>query len=199
MVTALPKPVLLEPVQTGSYVLVPLTSKYSIWKVKRQIIADKELLGLLTQRQKPSSAWKLWKEIRRPNHRRRFHHAIVDRASGRTIGYHYINLLAYRRATLEVVIFDRQFWGKGVVIEVRKPLLLALYDQAGVRCFTSNVHSRNFASILNYKKLGFEHAGTIFSGGFDELRKEPADTLLMTLHDGKLEQKIQEWRHEITA
>lgn len=199
MVKALPRPVLQEPIDTGNYILRPMTSKYEVWKINRKIYADEELQALLEHRQKPFSTWQLWRRVRQPNPRRRFHHAVVEKVSGKVIGYHLALLLEYRRATLEVVIFDREFWGKGVVVEIRKTLFVALYEHTNIRCLTSHVSSRNFASILNYKKLGFDHVGTVFSAGYDELRNQPVDMLMMTLLGKQLDEKLREWRHDLIA
>ena len=191
-----PIPALGKPLFTPRFELRPV-SRMRMFLMQRRAMADAELRGLFLQEAEAPSAWRTWRRIRRLNGRTRFAHAIIDRASGETIGYHRTGMIGYRTAGCEVMIFDKRWWGRGVVIETRKALFVAFYDHAGVRQFSSQVHSRNFASILNHRKLGMEHTGTMYMMKLDEFRNEPADYVLFSIRGERLADKIEEWRHEL--
>ncbi len=154
------------------------------------------MLGLLELRQSDPGAWRTWRRLRRPNGRTRFYHGIVVRETSATIGLHSTYLVPYRTATWDVAIFDRQWWGKGVVPEVRKMLIDTLVRHAAIEQFTGSVHARNHASMLNYHKLGFEHTGVHYSARHDELRDEAADFVSFSLRGDQLARQLEQWRNE---
>ena len=85
--------------------------------------------------------------------------------------------MPYKSAGAAVFILDREWWGKNVTLETRKAILAHFVCHAGVERFTGHVEARNFASILNYRKLGFKHAGTQHRMAYDEMRQAPVDYL----------------------
>lgn len=190
-----PIPVLNAPIQTKRFELVPL-SRTKAWQLRRRILSDKELRGLLELRHEDPGGWRTWRRLRRPNRRTRFYNAIIVQQSGAQIGMHAVYFEPYRTAALEVAIFDRNWWGKSVVTEVRKTLLRIVHEAADIQQFTALVHTRNHASILNYHKLGFEHVGTHFSARYDEIRDEPADFVVFSLRGEKLETMLERWQDD---
>lgn len=58
-------------------------------------------------------------------------------------------------AETSVVMGEKSFWGKGVVIETRSVLLDYLFGSLNMFKVTGRPHSRNFSSIFNYKAMGF--------------------------------------------
>ncbi|MAY61723.1 MAG: hypothetical protein CML29_05890 [Rhizobiales bacterium] len=190
-----PIPALMQPIQTPRFELRP-ASRFQMFRMYRRAMADPELRGSLLLEVREPGLRKAWKRMKGTNGRTRFCHAIIDKASGEAVGYHYIKILNYRTAAPEVMIFDKNWWGKGAVIEIRKALYVALYDHASIEQITAQVHSRNFASILNHRKMGMEQSGTIYLAKYDEVRDEPADFVLLSLRGEKLREKIEEWRHE---
>ena len=60
-----------------------------------------------------------------------------------------------------VVIGDRDYWGKGVVLEARGALLDFLFDVVGVSKVWGTPFERNFPSIFNYKAQGFTCEGVL--------------------------------------
>lgn len=189
-------PALMQPILTPRFELRP-ASRFQMFRFYRRAMADPELRGSLLQEVREPGPWKALKRMKGPNGRTRFYHAIIDRASGEAVGYHFIKILNYRTAAPEVVIFDKAWWGKGVVIEIRKALYVALRDHAAIEQITAQVHSRNFASILNHRKMGMEQSGTAYLAKYDYVRDEPADYVLFSLRGEKLREKIEEWRHEL--
>lgn len=183
---------LSKPLYTERFELIPMSRWEAIRAIQR-VDADPELRALLYHRKRPLSLLALLK-FRGSKIPKRVMHKIVDRATGHAIGFHVVKKLKYNSATMEVVIYDRAWWGCGTVVEVRKAALIAFKEATGVQQFCSTVHSRNFASILNYKKLGFEKSGVNYSCAFDENRNEAADYFNFSLRAEQLEKSILAWK-----
>ena len=60
-----------------------------------------------------------------------------------------------------VVIGEKSYWGKGVVLESRAALIDFLFDQHGMHKIVGRPHARNLASIFNYKAQGFTCEGVL--------------------------------------
>lgn len=87
---------------------------------------------------------------------RRFCLLVVDRADARAIGFYSVSFdPAHRIAETSVVIGDTASWGQNVVVETRSAILDFLFDTLGAHKAIGRPHGRNFASIYNYKALGF--------------------------------------------
>ncbi|MEO0543143.1 MAG: GNAT family protein [Pseudomonadota bacterium] len=177
---------------TERFELVPL-GRWGTMKQEAIIDADDELRALLSHRRKPRSFLKSVIASKRKKIPKRLNHAIVVRESGKSIGLHTIRVIKHNTATMFVAIYDRDWWGENAVIEVRKSLIPLYQATVGVTQFACDVHSRNFASILNYKKLGFENVGVKYSAAYDEINERPADYFMFSLRDDQLKRKIAEW------
>lgn len=91
-----------------------------------------------------------------------FGFGIWPRDGGDMIGFHSISMPKSRdSATLAVMVGDHDWWGRGLVAEVRAFLVDWLFLQTPVHRVSGMVHSRNFPSIFNYKKLGFVYEGAM--------------------------------------
>ena len=187
-------PALGRPIVTPRFELRPI----GMWEMARRqtrLLQDDEIRGLLTHRKKRPTLLSYLRSARRNNGRTRFYHAIVDRQTGAFIGTHTIRIIPWRTASLAVVI-DKPFWGTGVVNEVRRALIIVLARDCGMMQIASRVHSRNFASMLNYAKMGFENEGTLNMCEFDEIRGEPADYILFSLRGEELAKAVAAWSEE---
>lgn len=60
-----------------------------------------------------------------------------------------------------VVIGNKDYWGKRVVLETRAVLIDFLFEQLGIQKITGRPHARNLASIFNYKAQGFTMEGVL--------------------------------------
>jgi RimJ/RimL family protein N-acetyltransferase len=93
-------------------------------------------------------------------------------AGGKLIGF-YAVYCDIRNATAQtnVVIGDRAYWGKKVVIETRGALIDFLFDRMNMHKIWGMPLARNFPSVFNYKAQGFTCEGVMrehrrgFSGG----------------------------------
>ena len=76
-----------------------------------------------------------------------------------------------RVALTNIVIGDKDYWGKHVVQEVRAAMLYFLFQGLGMEKVKGEIKGRNYPSIFNYKAMGFTSEGILrneipcFSGG----------------------------------
>ncbi|WP_136659958.1 GNAT family protein [Nitratireductor sp. XY-223] len=169
-----------ETIVTERFLLRPAT-RWRALNLYRRMNDDPEILLQLSHSERKSGWWRLIRKYKLPNGRSRFMHEIVPSGSTACIGYHEIFLIPYLSATLGVVILDRDWWGKGVPVEVRSAIMSHFVRHAGVERFTGSVEARNFASVLNYKKLGFNHSGTQHRCNFNTKSQAPVDYLQFEL------------------
>lgn len=116
-----------------------------------------------------AGGWTLrrWRRrFRRYDGRKRCCYGIYAKADGRLIGYHVHEIHpVFRHATLAVLIGERNWWGQGVVIEVRSAVLDLLFGRLDMKRVSSTVRARNLASIYNYRRLGFRQEGILREAG----------------------------------
>jgi RimJ/RimL family protein N-acetyltransferase len=64
-------------------------------------------------------------------------------------------------ANFNLVIGDKQYWGKGVVNEVRAALLDEFFENRGVEKAYGQPLARNFPAVFNYKAQGWRLEGVL--------------------------------------
>lgn len=122
---------------------------------------DPEILLNIRRSSRPMSAWEWFRSGPIPNNIYRFVWAIIPKETGKPIGVHTVGVGGgYRTASMLVVVGDRDWWGKGVVVEIRPRIINHVFDNSDVERFKGSVNGRNIPSIFNYKRLGFANAGT---------------------------------------
>ena len=67
----------------------------------------------------------------------------------------------HRRATFNVVIGEKSWWGKGVVNEARAALLDEFFNNREIEKAAGMPFARNFPAVFNYKAQGWRHEGTL--------------------------------------
>lgn len=96
------------------------------------------------------------------DNRVRFCLGVHPRAAGPQIGLFTVDCnLEHRWAETAVVIGDRTWWGRNVVLESRAALLDFLFEGMQMHKVLGRPHGRNFSSIYNYKALGFRCEGVL--------------------------------------
>lgn len=87
---------------------------------------------------------------------------IETKPEGVPIGYYRVwCYFSYGYAKTAVVIGERDYWGRGTVLETRAPLLDFLFDDLKLHKVTGAVYTRNMASVFNYKAQGFRCEGIL--------------------------------------
>jgi RimJ/RimL family protein N-acetyltransferase/acyl carrier protein len=93
------------------------------------------------------------------DNRQRFHLGIFVKEDGRLIGFYTILLNQQKVAKTNIVIGDKDYWGQGVVREIRDQLLHVLFRNFNMHKVRGEINGRNYPSIYNYKQQGFTCEG----------------------------------------
>ena len=160
--TAIFKPrnrALAQPLETERFHLRPVGPVRFLIATNRWR-SDPDILTGLYQSPRLRSLWKWIRTGPVPNNRTRFAFLIVPKGSNVAIGAHTTKLQGYRSAFNAVALDDRDWWGKGVVVEVRAHVMNHFFRNGEIDRFFGVVEARNVASIFNYRRLGYDHVGT---------------------------------------
>jgi RimJ/RimL family protein N-acetyltransferase len=77
------------------------------------------------------------------------------------------------------LVGEKQFWGKGVVVEIVSLLFDFAFGQLGVRKITTGSYINNIASVVNYKKLGLKQEACL--KGHLRLEERYVDQVLFSI------------------
>lgn len=112
------------------------------------------------------------KHISRFNNKTSFHLGIFHKETGKMIGFFAMFIQPKNKvAKTNIVVGEKDYWGKRVVQEVRGRMLSFLFETLGMEKVKGEIMGRNYASIFNYKEQGFTSEGILrgeipgFSGG----------------------------------
>jgi RimJ/RimL family protein N-acetyltransferase len=167
--------------RTQRFDLRPL-GLWQVWRLgAAKWLDDPDLANAITAAPLRGSQWRLLRLMTRPNGRTRFCFGIYPQGSDDPIGVEMVQLRTYRTASLAVLIHDRDWWGKGVVAEARGAVIAHAFDSDRVGRIQGQVDGRNFASIFNYRKLGFAHVGTFHQCSWSVADNAPADFLMFEM------------------
>ena len=142
---------------------------------------DAEIIRNYSGSAAPRSRWRWYRQMVRPNKRTKFAHAIIPHGQKEPIGLHFVHIRPYRSAYLGIALHDRSWWGKDAAFEVRKCMINHFLQNAPVDRFCGYVNARNFASVFNYRKLGFTHVGTLHRVTADPVSGDVHDMLIFEM------------------
>jgi len=95
-------------------------------------------------------------------------HGIWPKSGGLCIGLHLLSVSpGSRTGTIGVIIGERDWWGKGVVSEIREAIIADSFERLNLQRMTAQVRVSNLASVYNHRKLGFVHEGTMRSAAVE--------------------------------
>ncbi len=127
-------------------------------------LKDPEVMGPLNAPIRKWTAQELMAHIASADNNERYLIGIFDLTSKVQIGFFMVDVdLFHRRATFNVVIGEKSWWGKGVVNEVRAALLDEFFNNRGIEKAAGMPFARNFPAVFNYKAQGWRHEGTLRS------------------------------------
>ena len=166
--------------ETERFLLKPL-GRLAAFRISYPWTKDPEIIRNLTYSSASRSPRRVVPEMTRPDNKRKFSYAIIPKGEHDPIGMHMVRKGGYRSAIVSVVVHDRSWWGKDVVAEVRGRLLDHFFADGSIQRFQGMVSSRNFPSVFNYQKLGFQHVGTLHRAKADPISGEVFDLLIFEL------------------
>jgi len=89
------------------------------------------------------------------------HIGIFPKGEDLPIGFFTVFVESDGRVTTNTVIGNKDYWGKGVVLEIRETMLDFLFFTAKRFKVCGSVDARNTSMIYNYKKQGFTCEGIL--------------------------------------
>lgn len=101
------------------------------------------------------------RHIGRFDNRRRFHLGIFDKEGMTPVGFITITPKDKGCIQTNIVIGNKEYWGKRVPIEVRETVFDFIFEKLGAHKIVGEVDARNFTSIFNYKAQGFACEGVL--------------------------------------
>jgi RimJ/RimL family protein N-acetyltransferase len=69
----------------------------------------------------------------------------------------------HRTAEIYLVIGQKEFWGKGVMLEAECLLIDWAFNSSGLEKIWAEARPENIASVITMKKIGFHVEGTLYS------------------------------------
>lgn len=137
-----------------------LTNRYIDWA------RDAELMENLNTPPREINREQLTRYISRFDNKTKFHLGVFTKESGLHVGFYTIYIDARTRAAqTNVVIGDRDYWGRSVVQETRAAIIDFLFDHMKLERVWGSPFERNFPSIFNYKAQGFTCEGVLRKHG----------------------------------
>lgn len=125
-------------------------------------LKDPDVMGPLNAPIRAWSAQELMAHIASADNDERYLIGIFDLADDVQIGFYMVEIdRLHRRANFNVVVGEKDWWGKGVVNETRAALLDEFFNNRGIEKATGMPLARNFPAIFNYKAQGWRHEGTL--------------------------------------
>ncbi|WP_169544671.1 GNAT family N-acetyltransferase [Sneathiella aquimaris] len=123
--------------------------------------ADAELLEFVIENVGQSRE-QLEKKFARFNNKSLFALIIYARDIKQPIGLLRIHIeYPNSRAETSIIIGNRDYWGKNVVVEVRERMMRFLFTGVKINKISGTVRARNFPALFNYIKQGFRKEGIL--------------------------------------
>ncbi len=134
--------------------------------VGRQYLAwakDPEVMLTLNLPPRQLTRLQLVRYVERFNNKTAFHLGIfLKEEDGAQIGFYSVYYdAANRLGQTNVVVGERDWWGRGVVMETRAAIIDFLFDVLGAEKVWGLPLARNIPSVFNYKAQGFKCEGIL--------------------------------------
>jgi RimJ/RimL family protein N-acetyltransferase len=125
-------------------------------------LKDPDVMGPLNAPLRQSTTQELRDHIATADNSARYLIGIFDQTTQVQVGFFMVEVEPFhRRATFNVVIGEKSWWGKNVVNETRAALLDEFFNGRGIEKAIGMPLARNFPAIFNYKAQGWRHEGTL--------------------------------------
>jgi RimJ/RimL family protein N-acetyltransferase len=127
-------------------------------------LADPEVMHPVNTPTRHISLDQLRAHIANHDQMKRLYIGIFDRTNDLHIGFYRIDLdQRHRLATFNLIIGDKDYWGRKVVNETRAALLDYLFRKRNVAKAVGMPPVRNFPSVFNYREQGWRLEGILKS------------------------------------
>ena len=152
---------------------------------------DQEIMAGVNSSPTEMTIEDMHKYVDRFDNRNSFHFGIFDKNAGnKMIGFYVIYRdRRHNLAQTNVVIGNKDYWGKAVVLETRSAVLDFLFDTIKVGKIWGNPMVRNIRSVFNYKAQGFVAEGVLRRHRIDPDGKRVDQVMFGLLPEDWAEQK----------
>ena len=124
--------------------------------------ADSEVMGPLNVKPTRMAREQLAAYISSFDGISRFLIGIFLRANKLHIGFYMVEVdLIHDVANFNVVVGDKDYWGKKVVLETRPALIDHFFEERGIQKIVGQPLARNIPAIFNYKAEGWRLEGVL--------------------------------------
>jgi RimJ/RimL family protein N-acetyltransferase len=135
-----------------------VTERYQDWT------ADPQVMGPVNRPPERRSREELVRYVRGFDNVRAFHLGIFVRASDEIIGVYSIYFdPVHCVAETNVLVGERDWWGRDVVVETRGAVLDFLFEQVGAEKVMGRPFTRNIPAVATYNAQGFRCEGILRS------------------------------------
>lgn len=88
---------------------------------------------------------------------------MIEWQSTKPVGQISLVNIDHREKTAEIVLVigDKDYWGKGVMLEAESLLIGWAFESLGMQKIWAQTRPENIASLITMKKLGFQIEGTL--------------------------------------
>jgi RimJ/RimL family protein N-acetyltransferase len=183
------KPVELE---TENYILRSLTAA----DITEDYVAwwnDDEIMEGLARPRAPMSKMQHQRRMTKQfDNRKSFHLGVYDKNMNLLVGFIAIFINPFHRvASTNVVIGNRAYWGKNIVLETRGEVIRFIFEELRMDKISGKPMARNAASVFNYKAQGFVTEGILRKEWrFEDGRR--MDVAVFGLMRGEWEARVRE-------
>jgi RimJ/RimL family protein N-acetyltransferase len=133
-----------------------VTDNYMKW------IADPELMRNLNTLPFKQSVAQEGERLKAYDNSSNFQFGAFTKGENRLLGFFQVRIdRPHKLAEISVVIGDRDWWGRDVVLEARGAIIDFLFDRLKLEKIWGMPQARNFAAIANYRKQGFRLEGVL--------------------------------------
>ena len=133
-----------------------LTDNYLKW------IADPELMRNLNTQPMIKTREAEADRLKAYDNSSNFQFGAFVKPDNELIGFFQVRIdRPHKLAEVSVVIGNRDWWGRGAVVEARGAIIDFLFDRLKLEKIWGMPQARNFAAIANYRKQGFRLEGVL--------------------------------------
>lgn len=124
-------------------------------------LADAEVMDPVNTETRKMTREDLQRYVQRFDQENRLLIGIFDKAEKLHVGFYQVDINAHHRtAKFNVIVGDKSYWGRKVVIETRAALLDHIF-KLGIEKVIGSPLARNFPAVFNYKAQGWRLEGIL--------------------------------------
>lgn len=133
-----------------------ITPQYIAW------MNDPDILAFINSRNRKNNYDTIHAYVKRHDNCSNFHLGIFVKETDEHIGNYSIHCDENNKTAItHVLIGDKNWWGKAVVLKTREMVLSFLFDERNFFKVCGTPLSKNIPAVFNYKKQGFVVEGIL--------------------------------------